>query len=91
MDTTSEAPQNYFDLPESAKKVCRKQPGFNRSKPMALAVTNSGGIRLFVAVADQWMDASLADIPEWAVLRRFDTSTAALNRRAASREAGAAA
>ena len=64
--------KSYNTLPEAARKVCRKQPGFNRAYPMALFPTATGGIRLYAYVSGAWMDASLSDITEWAVLRLFE-------------------
>ncbi len=64
--------KSYSTLPEAARKVCRNQPGFNRAYPMALFPTATGGIRLYASVAGAWMDASLSDITEWAVLRLFE-------------------
>ncbi len=50
-----------------AARIIRAQPGYIASRPKMLSRTKAGGVRLFVAVAGQWMDASLADINDEAV------------------------
>ena len=50
-----------------AARIIRTQPGYIASRPKMLSRAQTGGVRLFVAVAGQWMDASLADINDEAV------------------------
>jgi hypothetical protein len=42
--------------------LVRGQPGYRRGEIMMIARTGSGLKRLYVRVAGQWMDASLADM-----------------------------
>jgi len=50
-----------------AARIIRAQPGYIASRPKMLSRTKAGGVRLYVAAAGQWMDASLADIHDEAV------------------------
>ena len=50
-----------------AARIIRAQPGYIASRPKMLSRTKAGGVRLYVAAAGQWMDASLADINDEAV------------------------
>ena len=51
----------------TAARIIRAQPGYIASRPKMLSRTKAGGVRLFVAAAGRWMDASLADINDEAV------------------------
>jgi len=50
-----------------AARIIRAQPGYIARRPKMLSRTKAGGVRLFIAAAGQWMDASLADINDEAV------------------------
>lgn len=55
-----------------AADVLRSQPGYVDSRPLALARTESGGVRLYVVVDGELMDASLRDIEDREVLDLLD-------------------
>ena len=52
------------EMPASAAKIAKAQPGYRPGHTLMFAKTSSGGVRLYVAVSGQWMDGSLEDIPD---------------------------
>lgn len=58
------------DVAPAIAAVIRQQPGYHRQNParLMLAMTASGGVRLYSVETCGWMDASLADITDLHVI-----------------------
>ena len=89
----SAAELRKLGAPKKVIEYLTRQPGYDESRQMTIAkVIGRDAYRLYAAVGDQWMDASLADFgPDIAWLVGASESGAALGKRTSKRKAKSSA
>lgn len=56
---------------KSLPAIIRRQPGYRGDGEYRVAMSTTGGLRLYRAVEGRWMDASLEDVPGLSVVDKW--------------------